>query len=202
MGVSLLAFSGHKGLMGPLGTGGLYVRDGIELSPLIVGGTGTYSKELTQPRDFPDMLHSGTMNIPGIMTLTTAVRFIKKAGIENIKNHETELATRLFSRLSDMENVTVYGLERGNRNGTVAFNIGDMDSQVLADILGRRFGIATRGGYHCAYLAHKTLGTDKCGALRVGFGFYSEKKEIDSLVDSVYKIAREWHNKEKSGKIK
>lgn len=194
MNVSLLAFSGHKGLMGPLGTGGLYVRDGIELSPLIVGGTGTRSKELTQPSDFPDMLHSGTINTPGIMTLAEAVRFVKRAGVENINNHEKSLAMELYSKLRNIRNVTVYGLESGERNGTVAFNISGLDSGTAADILSSDYQIATRGGYHCAYPAHKTLGTDASGAIRVGFGYFSTKKELEKLVLSVYKIAEKRQN--------
>jgi cysteine desulfurase family protein len=194
MNVSLLAFSGHKGLMGPLGTGGLYVREGIDLSPVIVGGTGTFSKELTQPVDFPDMLHSGTLNTPAIMTLSTAVRFLKGVGIENILAHERGLATRLCSELNNIKGVRVYGPLEENRNGTVAFNIYGLDSQVVADMLSRGYNIAVRGGYHCAYLAHKTLGSEASGAVRAGFGFYSTRKELDKLVDAVNRIAKNPHN--------
>ena len=190
MNVSLLAFSGHKGIMGPLGTGGLYVRDGIELEPLVVGGTGTESERLTQPTDFPDMLHSGTMNTPAIMTLATAVKFIKQVGVEKIGNHERELAKMLYGGLRNINKVAVYGLFDGNRNGTVAFNVEGMDSQEVADALSREYGIATRGGYHCAYLAHKTLGTEKSGAVRAGFGFYSTKREMERLLIAVNKIAK------------
>lgn len=190
MNVSLLAFSGHKGIMGPLGTGGLYVREEIELSPLVVGGTGTESERLTQPADFPDMLHSGTMNTPAIMTLATAVKFIKQVGVEKIGNHERELAKMLYGGLRNINKVAVYGLFDGNRNGTVAFNVEGMDSQEVADALSREYGIATRGGYHCAYLAHKTLGTEKSGAVRAGFGFYSTKREMERLLIAVNKIAK------------
>lgn len=195
MNISLLAFSGHKGLMGPLGTGGLYVREDINLVPIIVGGTGSYSKNLTQPDVFPDILHSGTMNTPAIMTLATAVKFIKNAGIENIYLHESGLATSLFSELKNIKNVTVYGLEKGERNGTVAFNIHGIDSQTASDILAKEYGICVRGGYHCAYPAHVTLGTEKSGAVRIGFGYFSTKKELIKLVDSVNKITRISHNK-------
>lgn len=190
MGVSMLAFSGHKGLMGPLGTGGLYVAEGVRLSPVIVGGTGSQSKNKYQPEDMPDMLHSGTMNTPAIMALKTAVEYINSVGIENIEEKERKLAENLISGLKNISGVQVLGKERGMRNGTVAFNIGDMPSGEVADILDREFGIATRGGYHCAYTAHQTLGSEKSGAVRVGFGAFSTKSEGDALLFAVNKIAK------------
>ncbi|MBO5059849.1 MAG: aminotransferase class V-fold PLP-dependent enzyme [Clostridia bacterium] len=189
MNISLLAFSGHKGLMGPLGTGGLYVREGIKLNPVIVGGTGTESKNKNQPDSMPDMLHSGTLNTPAIMTLSTAVKYIRNIGIENIDRKERFLAQKLFEGLMNIKGVTVYGLATGNRNGTVAFNIGDMDSQEAADILNRKFGIATRGGYHCSYIAHRSIGSEKSGAVRIGFGLFSTKAEAEKLLFAVNKIA-------------
>lgn len=189
MNISLLAFSGHKGLMGPLGTGGLYVREDVRLMPVISGGTGTDSMNKNQPDTMPDMLHSGTMNTPAIMTLGTAVRYIKQVGIKNIEEKEHSLAEYLFRELNNIRGVRVYGLPSGNRNGTVAFNIGSLDSQEAADILNRDFGIATRGGYHCSYIAHQTLGTEKTGAVRVGFGFFSSRREADILLSAVNKTA-------------
>lgn len=190
MNVSLLAFSGHKGLMGPLGTGGLYVREDVRLKPIIVGGTGTESKNKNQPVNMPDMLHSGTLNTPAIMTLTSAIKHINNVGIKNIEYKERTLAEKLIEGLKNVEGVKVYGLEKGNRNGTVAFNVRDVDSQETADILNKDFGIATRGGYHCSYTAHQTIGSEKTGAVRVGFGLFSTKKEADSLLFAVNKIAR------------
>ncbi len=189
MNISLLAFSGHKGLMGPLGTGGLYVSEGVKLSPIIVGGTGTESKNRKQPDAMPDMLHSGTLNTPAIMTLSTAAKYIKKIGIENIYEKERFLAKKLFEGLMNIKGVTVYGQPKGNRNGTVAFNIGDMDSQEVADILNRRFRIAVRGGYHCAYTAHQTIGSEKNGAVRAGFGYFSTEQEAEKLLLAVNKTA-------------
>lgn len=188
--LSMLAFSGHKGLLGPLGTGGLFVRENIQLSPVIVGGTGTESNNKNQPRTMPDMLHSGTLNTPAIMALAEAVRYINRTGIAAIEEKEWTLAQRLFGGLMNIDGVKVYGLEKGNRNGTVAFNIRDMDSQVVADILNKDFGIATRGGYHCSYIAHQTLGTEKTGAVRAGFGAFSTAKEADQLIFAVNRIAK------------
>jgi len=190
MGVSMLAFSGHKGLMGPLGTGGLYVAENIHLSPLIVGGTGSRSESKTQPDNMPDLLHSGTLNTPAIMTLKTAVEYINSVGIKNIEEKERRLAEYLISGLKNIAGVRVLGKDSGSRNGTVAFNVGDMASGEVADILDRDYGIMVRGGYHCAYLAHKTLGTERVGAVRVGFGVFSDKGEADALLYAVNRIAK------------
>lgn len=190
MGVSMLAFSGHKGLMGPLGTGGLYVAEDIMLEPLIVGGTGSRSESKTQPRDMPDLLHSGTLNTPAIMTLKTAVQYINSVGIKNIEERERSLAEYLISGLENISGVGVYGKKKGNRNGTVAFNIGDMASGEVTEILDKNYKIMARGGWHCAYIAHKTLGTERTGAVRVGFGAFSSRQEADSLLFAVNRIAK------------
>ena len=190
MGVSMLAFSGHKGLMGPLGTGGLYVGENVRISPLIVGGTGSQSKNKYQPEDMPDMLHSGTLNTPAIMTLKTAVDYINSVGIENIEKRERTLSEYLISGLKNIAGVTVYGRESGMRNGTVCFNIGEMESGEVSDILDKDFAIAVRGGYHCAYTAHQSIGTEKTGAVRAGFGAFDTKREADALLFAVNKIAK------------
>ncbi|MBQ7751943.1 MAG: aminotransferase class V-fold PLP-dependent enzyme [Clostridia bacterium] len=188
MNVSLLAFSGHKGLLGPLGTGGLYVADNIDLEPLIVGGTGTESANRNQPKNMPDMLHSGTMNTPAIMTLADSIKYITGIGVKNIGMHEKNLAIYLIDGLLNIGGVEVYGLKNGDRNGTVAFNIKNADSQEISDILNSDYQIATRGGYHCSYIAHETLGTEKTGAVRAGFGAFSTKDEANALLFAVSKI--------------
>jgi len=190
MGVSMLAFSGHKGLMGPLGTGGLYVAEGVGLTPIIVGGTGSQSKNKYQPEDMPDMLHSGTLNTPAIMALGTAIKYINSVGIESIEQKERSLAEYLISGLKNIKSVKIYGKETGDRNGTVAFNIGEIPSADASDMLDRNFGIATRGGYHCAYTAHESLGSEKTGAVRVGFGAFSKKQDADSLLFAVNKLSK------------
>lgn len=190
MNISMLAFSGHKGLMGPMGTGGLYVSDKVNLSPIIVGGTGTESQNREQPTAMPDMLHSGTMNTPAIMTLGESVKFIKNVGIASIGENEKNLAVYLIDGLKNIKGVTVYGRYKENRNGTVAFNIWDMDSQEVSEILNGVYKIATRGGYHCAYIAHQTLGTELIGCVRVGFGFFSQKSDADALLYAVKLIAQ------------
>ena len=190
MNISMLAFSGHKGLLGPLGTGGLYICENIDLTPIIVGGTGTESANRNQPKNMPEMLHSGTMNTPAIMTLADSVKYIKSIGVKNIGMHEKELATYLIDGLLNIGGVKVYGKRDGDRNGTVAFNIKDADSQEISDILNNDYQIATRGGYHCSYIAHETLGTEKTGAVRAGFGAFSKKEEADALLSAVSKISK------------
>ncbi|MDY3031543.1 MAG: aminotransferase class V-fold PLP-dependent enzyme [Clostridia bacterium] len=178
-----IAFSGHKGLMGPLGTGGLYVKSPQELEPVITGGTGSESEELAQPRTMPDMLHSGTINAPAIAALGEGIRFVMKTGTDEILKHERYLAGLLRSELMNMDNVTVYGSEEGI--GTVAFNINGCGSEETAE---RLSGFALRAGYHCAPLAHKALGTDKTGAVRASFGIYNTAEEARALAEAVNKI--------------
>lgn len=192
MNISMLAFSGHKGLLGPLGTGGLYVGENIDLEPIIVGGTGTESANRNQPKNMPDMLHSGTMNTPAIMTLADSVRYIKSVGVKNIGMHEKRLATYLIDGLLNIDGVKVYGVRDGDRNGTVAFNVKNADSQEISDILSKDFAIAVRGGYHCSYIAHETLGTEETGAVRAGFGAFSKKEEADALLFAVSKISKKF----------
>ncbi len=188
--IDLLAFSGHKGLMGPLGTGGLYVGERVHLLPYITGGTGSYSKSLTQPEDLPDMLHSGTLNTPAIAGLGTAAKFINRNGTERILTHERQLAAYIIQKLKKVDNLTILGTEDMNRrNGTVAFTLDGIESQKVALELSERYNIAVRGGWHCAYLAHETLGSDKSGAVRASIGFFNSAKDIDKLVDAVGKIA-------------
>lgn len=191
LGVDLLAFSGHKGLMGPLGTGGLYVGENIRLRPLISGGTGSMSESLSQPSYMPDMLHSGTMNTPGIIALGEGARFIKQHDPQTIGAQERYLAESLISEIKNMNEVKVYGKDYGDlRNGTVAFNIGKQESGRVAELLNDDHRIAVRGGWHCAPLAHKALGTEETGAVRASFGFFNTLRDKDRLVDAIYQISK------------
>lgn len=188
--VDLLAFSGHKGLMTPMGVGGLYVREGIELKPVITGGTGSMSESLSQPDFMPDMLQSGTLNAPAIIAARQSVELIIKETPRAIGEKEREMAQRLIERLKNIRGVTVYGLEKGERNGTVAFNLEGVDSVRAAEILNDSYKICTRGGWHCAYPAHEALGTQKNGAVRASFGYFNSKKDADRLVDAVSDISK------------
>ena len=186
-GIDIMAFSGHKGLMMPMGTGGIYVKEGINLNPLITGGTGSLSESPTQPDFMPDMLQSGTLNAPAIISAKKSVDFILSETVEAIHKKESYLASRVINDLKNIDNITVHSPEI-YRNGTVAFNIKDKDSVTVADILNRDFGICTRGGWHCAYPAHIALGTEKTGAVRASFGYFNTEKHAKMLIDAIYKI--------------
>lgn len=189
MNLDMIAFSGHKGLMGPLGTGGLYVKENVNIRPVIFGGTGSNSESLAQPNFMPDALQSGTMNTPAIMALGKSIEYIKKHSVYSIGEKERYLAIRLIEKLKNMPGVVVYGLPNGpGRNGTVAFNINNIESSTVAENLNDNYEIAVRGGWHCAYLAHKTLGSEKTGAVRASFGFFNKEKDADLLADALWKI--------------
>ncbi len=183
MHADFIAFSGHKGLMGPLGTGGLYVRNPDTLTPIITGGTGSSSESLTQPREMPDMLHSGTLNTPSISALGNAVKYILKRGVGEIGTHESHLAARLDELLGNTKGVQLYGA--AHKTGICAFNIDGLTSDMTQERIGDK--IALRSGYHCAPLAHQALGTQNRGIVRISFGVY------DSLrtVEKAYRVIRE-----------
>ncbi len=191
MNIDMLAFSGHKGLMAPMGTGGLYVSRDVPLEPIIAGGTGSSSESLSQPREMPDMLHSGTLNTPAIMAMGDSVKFIRKIGIDNIAAKERTLAKLLIDELLNMDGITVYGKKyTGGRNGTVAFNINGRDSGEAAQELSDKYSIAVRGGYHCAPLAHIAIGSRDSGAVRASFGFFNTSADVKSLVNAVVKLRK------------
>lgn len=182
-GADFIAFSGHKGLMGPLGTGGLYVKNPELLEAVICGGTGSDSFNLTQPHTMPDMLHSGTINATAIAALGEGVRFILKKGVYTIGEHERYLASRLDDMLKNTRGVNIYG--RRNKTGVCAFNILGMSSDETADRIGS--AIALRPGFHCAPLAHRALGTEETGAVRISFGAFDNM----GSVNKAYKIIKE-----------
>jgi len=189
-GIDILAFSGHKGLMTPMGVGGLYVREGINIKPIITGGTGSMSKSLLQPDFMPDILQSGTLNAPAIISAKKSVDLILKETPKAIGDMESELAKRLIGELKNIKGVKIYGPHNKNRNGTVAFNVGEIDSVSVSEELNNKYKICTRGGWHCAYPAHEALGSEKKGAVRASFGYYNTKKDVNKLVEAVYKIAK------------
>ena len=186
--IDLLAFPGHKGLMAPMGTGGLYVKEGINIKPIIEGGTGSVSESLMQPDFFPDMLESGTMNVPAIAGLGKAAEFVLNVGAENIGKHEASLRKSFEERIKEIKNVKVYGGK--DRCGICAFNILGIDCVEVAQILNDDFGICVRAGLHCAYLAHKTLNTEKTGLVRVSFGYFNTQKDVDAAVVAIHKISK------------
>ena len=185
----LIAFSGHKGLLGPLGTGGLYVENGVQLEPYITGGTGSMSESMIQPAFMPDMLHVGTLNSPAIIALGTAVRSLESPSATN--NRESELAKRFIDDLYSLEKVEVFGSRNRRRNGTVSFRIAGYDPAEIEDYLDRKKGIIVRSGYHCAPLAHKTIGSSDTGTVRVSFGYYNTDYDRMIITDSIYELIKE-----------
>lgn len=188
---SLIAFPGHKSLYGPQGTGGLYINPSLKLSTIIEGGTGSNSKLKTNPEEYPDRFESGTLNTPGFAGLTEGINFVLSHGIKNILKYEHYLLTYLLSSLFNMKHITVYSPDNLNLiSNSVAFNINGMDSSLASEILGREFNIAVRPGFHCAYMAHETLGTKNQGAIRVSVSYFNKLSEIKFLIDSLNKIIK------------
>ncbi len=192
MGIDVLCFTGHKGLLGPQGTGGIYVRDGIAPVPLKVGGSGVHSFEREHPADMPTALEAGTLNGHGIAGLNAALSFLKETGIEAIHQKEDGLARRFAKGVSKIPSVVVYGdLEADLRAPIVSLNIGEMDSAMVSDILWEDYEICVRAGAHCAPLMHEALGTVEQGAVRFSFSYFNTEEEVDAAIDAVGEIAEE-----------
>ncbi|MGB9792804.1 MAG: aminotransferase class V-fold PLP-dependent enzyme [Thermacetogeniaceae bacterium] len=190
MHIDLLAFTGHKGLFGPQGTGGLYIRQGLELHPLIEGGTGSLSEELSQPDFLPDRFESGTPNTPGLAGLGAGVRYLLEIGVEKVRQHEQELTELLLCGLREIEGVTVYGPCDSRRQvAVVSFNIEGIGCGEVSLLLDKGYGIITRSGLHCAPLAHRTIGTIKTGACRLSPGFFNTAEDIEKTVRAIAEIA-------------
>lgn len=190
MGIDVLCFTGHKGLMGPQGTGGICVKEGIEIRPFKVGGSGVQSYSRTHPAEYPTRLEAGTLNGHGIAGLGAAARFISETGVENIHAKERSLMLRFYEGVKNIEGVTVYGDFTKDKTAIVALNIRDYESGEVSYELSQGYGIATRPGAHCAPRMHKALGTAEVGAVRFSFSFYNTEEEIDEAVRAVAELAK------------
>jgi selenocysteine lyase/cysteine desulfurase len=190
--IDMIAIAGHKGLLGPQGTGVLYIREGITLKQLKEGGTGSKSEELTQPDIFPDKYESGTHNTPGLAGLNAGVKFILEKGIDNIRKHEEELTSYFIQELQKIPNIKVYGpMDSKKQASVVSINIGNVDSGEISYILDDVYNIATRSGLHCAPLTHKTLGSFEQGTVRFGIGYFNTKDDIDKALNALKDIVNE-----------
>jgi len=212
LGLDFLAFTGHKGLLGPQGTGGLYIRDGIEIKPLKRGGTGSKSEDMHQPDFMPDSLESGTQNNAGIAGLGAAVGFILNESVEKIRMHEQMLTKAMLDGIYDLPNITIYGplnpllqtatisltfdstLSQNSRGalgcGPINLNWYD-DNVTIADAenhLTKQYNILVRVGLHCAPLAHQTIGTYPEGTVRFSMGYFNTLEDIKIAVDAIRRI--------------
>lgn len=186
MNIDLLAFPGHKGLYGPQGTGGLYVREGVDITPIKEGGTGSLSEHLEQPRMLPDRLESGTLNTPGIAGLAAGVRFIKQKDIENIRTHEQKLTSKFLEGIKYKKGISLYGPgDPAHMCAVVSLNVMELDSSELAYLLDSKFDIQVRPGLHCSPLAHKTIGTGERGAVRFSFSVFNTEDEVDEALEAL-----------------
>ena len=192
LGVDVLCFTGHKGLMGPQGTGGLCIRPGVDIRPLLRGGSGVHSFDRHQPESYPTRLEAGTLNSHGIAGLDAAADYLLEVGVENIHQKEQALMRRFYEGVRNIDGVTIYGdFSPSQRAAIVALNIRDYDSAEISDVLSADYGIATRPGAHCAPRMHKALGTVQQGAVRFSFSVFNTEEEIDAAIAAVAELARE-----------
>jgi cysteine desulfurase family protein len=190
MEVDLLAFTGHKSLCGPPGTGGLYIREGIQLEALKWGGTGSRSDEEYQPDFLPDKYESGTLNLVGIAGLGAGVEHIMREGVDNVRKRECDMTQRLIDGLLDIPGVKVYGgLDANRQIGVVSFNIDGMSPSEIGLRLDDEYRILCRVGLHCAPAAHRTIGTFPDGTVRFGLGTFNTEDEIDAAIEAVKNLA-------------
>lgn len=193
--IDILCFTGHKGLLGPQGTGGICVRKGVEVRPLLSGGSGilTYSK--THPPVMPVALEAGTLNGHGIAGLCAAVEYLLEQGVDDLRSRELGLAARFYEAVCGIPRVQVYGdMEQnpicaGKHAAIVSLNIGDMDSGEVSDWLSEDYGVQTRSGGHCAPLMHEALGTVEQGVVRFSFSHFNTESDVDAAVQAVREIA-------------
>lgn len=195
MGIDLLAFPGHKGLMGPQGTGGLYIHPDINLEPFMYGGTGSRSESPEQPEVRPDKYEAGTPNTVGLAGLSEGVGFVLHETVDRIRLREKQLTDQLHAELLGIPGVTVLGPELGeDRTAIVSFVIDGVDPSETAFILDQRYGIAVRSGFHCTPLGHAAAGTTETGAVRASPGYFTQHSEIVSLIEAVNEISQAFRN--------
>ena len=192
MNVDMIAFPGHKGLLGPQGTGGLYIRKGLEIKEIFQGGTGSMSESLIQPDMSPDRYESGTPNGPGIIGLGAGVEYINSKGMDQIRKHEEGLTRYFIEEVSKISGIKLYGpCDITKQAAVVSLNIKDYDSSEIAYILDEQYDIMVRPGLHCAPLAHKTIGTLDQGVVRFSFSPFNTLEEIEYGIKSLREIVKE-----------
>ena len=190
--IDILCFTGHKGLLGPQGTGGMYVREGVEVKPYLSGGTGVQTYNEHQPAEMPTRLEAGTLNGHGLAGLDAAIDYINEFGMQAIHDKEMSLMWRFYNGVKDIEGVKIYGdFDAKDRCPIVSINLSDYESGTVSDELANRFEIATRPGGHCAPLMHKALGTVDQGAVRFSFSHFNTEEEVDTAINAVRTLIEE-----------
>jgi cysteine desulfurase family protein len=193
MNIDMLAFPGHKGLLGPQGTGGLYLSPDLELEPILHGGTGSQSEAIDQPSVRPDRYEAGTQNTVGIAGLYEGIKFVLQETVEKIHKKEWIQTQRIMEGLMGIEGVTILGPKLGqNKTGIVSFHLRNVDSSEVAFILDQSFQIAVRAGFHCTPLAHEAAGTEGTGAVRASLGYYTTDEEVETLIEAVKEISAQY----------
>ena len=187
--IDIMAFTGHKSLYGIQGIGGLYIKSGIRLKPLKVGGTGEKSESLCQPNELPMYYEAGTQNLPGIVSLSAGLDYILKIGLNDIVNEKNKIFEKAINKLLEMPRVILYGRRNANNRCPIfSFNIEGVGAQEVGYLLEKSFNIIVRTGLHCAPLIHKTIGSDQIGLVRVSLSHFTTNEEIDYFTDSVRQI--------------
>lgn len=191
--IDILCFTGHKSLLGPQGTGGMCIREGITVKPLLSGGTGVQSYRKTQPEELPEHLEAGTLNGHGIAGLSAALDFLNETELSAIRARELELTKRFYDAVQNIPGIHIYGdfSDWTHHAPVVALNLGSYDSSEVADELATRFGIYTRAGAHCAPLMHEALGTKEQGAVRFSVSYFNTEDEIDKAAQALLQLSGE-----------
>lgn len=191
-GISVLCLTGHKGLLGPQGTGAILVKKGVKIRPFRVGGSGILSYSKTQPEQMPEALEAGTLNIHGIAGLRASLMYLKETGIDRIREKEQKLMSMFYEGIHKLPGIQIYGdFAVKERAAIVALNLWDYDSAAVSDELMERFSIATRAGAHCAPLMHESLGTKEQGAVRFSFSHFNTEQEIEEGIRALCTLSEE-----------
>lgn len=188
-GIDVLCFTGHKSLFAIQGIGGIYLREGLNPSPIKVGGSGINSFDKNHPTKMPEALEAGTINAYGILSLNAGLDFINQIGLNKIRDKEKDLLSYFTKRLKEVPQIIIYGDDNlENRAGIVSISSKKLSSDEISKILAEKYDISTRAGAHCAPLAHKALGTEKDGIVRFSFSYFNEKEEIDQTIAALKEI--------------
>jgi cysteine desulfurase family protein len=190
MGIDVLCFTGHKGLLGPQGTGGLYVREGVTIRPLKVGGSGIHSYDRDHPSQMPTALEAGTLNTHGIAGLGAGAEYLLRTGVSAVREKEMALTRQFLEGIAAIPNIHLYGdPDLTRRVGIVSLNLGEIDSARVSDWLWEDYGICVRPGAHCAPLMHQTLGTVDQGAVRFSFSHFNTEQEVEQTIRALWELA-------------